>query len=171
MKQLSFVIVLIIWLLCSCNKNSEPDLEIELPISSVFIPVSIEINKNDINDREREEIMNLVNNKHIVNNLSELPSDPIGQNEAFNYINFKEQTLLMLYLYKRWAFETYSNRFYKNTKENSYNWVVKLGAVIDYDDDRETVQLTRFAILVRKLPVDADVQTWYSQTQLRPNAE
>ena len=158
-------------LFCSCNNNKEPDLEIELPINSEFVPASIEINRAEMDEQEREEIMNLVNNQHIVNNLSELPRDPIGQNEAFNYINFKEQTLLILYLYKRWTFETYSNRFYKNTKENSYNWVVKLGAVIDYDDDRETVQLTRFAILVRKLPVDADVQTWYSQTQLRPNAE
>ena len=165
MKKLSFVISILLLLFCSCN-NNEPDLEVELSINSVFIPATIEINKNDITDREREEIMNLVNNKHIVNDVSELPNDPFGQNEAFFNINFSKQTLLITYLYKKWSFETYSNRFYKNTKENSYNWVVKLGINADYDEDTEVVQLTRFAILVRKLPIDADVQTWYSLTEL-----
>lgn len=165
MKQLVYLTIITALLLCSCNNNNEPDLEIELPINSVFIPVTIKINKNDIDEQEREEIMNLINTKHIVNDASEVPSDPIGQNKAFYNINYNEQTLLIMYLYKRWTFETYSNRFYRNTKENSYNWVLRLGMTMD-DDDTEFVQLTRFAILVRKLPADTDVQTWYSQTPL-----
>lgn len=165
MKKLSFVISILLLLFCSCN-NNEPDLVVQLPINSVFIPVSMEINKSDIDEQQRHEIMSLVNNKHIVNDISELPNDPIGQNEAFYYINYNEHTLLITYLFKAWTIETYSNQFYKNTKENSYNWVVRLGTTMDYDDDIEVVQLMRFAILVRKLPVDADVQTWYSVTHL-----
>ena len=161
-----FTFLLMTLLFCSCNNNNEPDLEIELPISSAFIPESIEINRTEIDDREREEIMNLVNNKHVVNDVSEVPTDPIGKNEAFYNIDYKDQTLLVTYLYNRWPFDTYSNRFYRNTKENSFNWVVRLGTSMDYGDDSDIVYLTRFAILVRKLPLDADVQTWFSQTSL-----
>lgn len=166
MKQIVCFIFIISLLFSSCNNNHEPDLVIELPIVSVFIPLSIKINKSDIDDQQRIELMNLVNNKHIVNDVSELPNDPIGQNEAFKHINYKEQTLLISYHFKSWTIDTYSNRFYKNTQENSFNWVVNLGTTADEDDDKDAVYLTRFAIVVRKLPVNADVQTWYSVTQL-----
>lgn len=166
MKNLGVLIFTFILLFCSCNNNNNPDLEIELSINSAFIPASIAINKDEIDEQEQTEIMNLINNKHIVNDVSEIPNDPIGHNEAFYDINYNEQTLLIMYLYDRWTFETYSNRFYKNTQENSYNWVVKLGTTGEYDKDNDVMQLTRFAILVRKLPTDADVQTWYSLTPL-----
>ena len=152
-------------LFCSCNNNKEPDLEIELPINSEFIPASIEINRAEMDEQEKEEIMNLVNNKHIVNDISELPNDPIGQNEAFYKINFQENTLLIMYNYHRWSIDTYANRFYRNTGDNSYNWVVKLGITAEEEDKTETVQLTRFAILVRKLPADAVIETWSSHTE------
>lgn len=166
MKQLGFLIFMLSLLFCSCNNNKETDLEIELPINSTFIPVSIDINTAEIGEKEREDIMNLVNNGHVVNDVSELPSDPIGKNEAFYSVNFNENTLLIAYLFKKWSLDTYSNRFYKNTEENSFNWVVRIGSALDYDDDPDVVSLTRFAILVRKLPVDAKVQTWYSFSQL-----
>lgn len=162
MKKFGFYVLGIILLFCSCNKNNEPALNIELPINAVFVPVTIEINKNDIDPQQREEIRNLVNGKHIINDVSEIPNDPIGHNEAFYKINFDDQTLLIMYLYKRWTFDTYTNRFYRNTEENTYNWVVRLGPNTDFDEETDIVQFTRFAILVRKLPVGADVQTWYS---------
>ena len=166
MKQLSLIILMGILLFCSCNNNNEPDLQIEVPIISVFMPVSIDIKQSEFDEKEREEIMKLVNNKHIVNEISELPSDPIGQNEAFRHINFQDRTLLIMYIFKSWPIDTYSNIFYKDTKENSYNWVVRLGTAGGDDDETETIQLTRFAILVKKLPADAQVQTWRSLTQL-----
>ena len=165
MKQLALLISLITLLFCSCINNKEPDLEIELPINSVFIPASIEINRSEMDEKEREEIMNLVNNKHIVNDISELPNDPIGENGAFNNINFQENTLLIMYIYHRWTIDTYANRFYRNTEDNSYNWVVKIGITTEEDDENEVVQLTRFAILIRKLPADAVVKTWSSRTE------
>lgn len=164
MKQLAILISMITLLLGSCNNNKEPDSEIELPINSEFLPASIEINKAEMEEQEREEISNLVNSKHIVNNISELPNDPIGQNEAFYKINFQENTLLIKYVYHRWSIDTYANRFYRNTGDNSYNWVVKLGVTTD-DDESEVVQLTRFAILVKKLPADAVIETWMTLTE------
>lgn len=151
---------------CSCNKN-EPDLEIELPIISVFIPATIEFDKNELDQSERQEIMQLVNNQHIINDVSELPKDPFGPNEAFNNINFNEQTLLIAYHFKSWTLQTFSTRFYKNTQENTYNWVLRLGTTADSDYEPDNIlHLTRFAIVVRKLPNNADVKTWYSLTSL-----
>lgn len=152
-------------LVCSCNNNKEPDLEIELPINSVFIPATIEINRAEMDEQEREEIMNLVYNKHIVNDISELPNDPIGQNEAFYKINYQENTLLLMYIYHIWPIDTYANRFYRDTDDDSFNWVVKIGITPANEDDTEIIQLTRFAILVRKLPADAVIETWSSLTE------
>lgn len=166
MKQLSFFILISILLLSSCNNNNEPDLTIELPINLVYIPASIEINKADLDEQELKNIMNLVNNKHIINDISEIPDDPIGQNEAFYHINYNEQTLLIMYIFKKWSLDSYYNVFYKDTKENSFNWVVKLGTTTDLDDETEVVKLTRFAILVRKLPENANLKTWHSLTHL-----
>lgn len=165
MKHIGSLILMIALLLCSCNNNTS-DLEIELPINSVFIPASIAINKADLDDEQRNEIMNLVNNNHIVNDISEVPNDPIGQNEAFHHINFDEYTLLIMYFFKSYSIDTYSNRFYKNTEENTFNWVVRIGTFTDSEDYGEDINLTRFAILVKKLPADADVITWRSLTTL-----
>ena len=154
-----------ILLFCSCNNNNEPDLVKELPIISAFIPASIEINKTDLDEEERMGLMSLVNNKHIINDVSELPQDPIGQNEAFYHINYEEQTLLIMYLLNSYTIDTYSNRFFKNTKENSYNWVVNVGTYTEYDDETDLLQLTRFAILVRKLPTDAVIETWWTLSE------
>lgn len=165
MKQFVLLITIITLLFCSCNNNKEPDLEIELPINSEFIPASIEINSAEMDEQEKEEIMNLVNNKHIVNDISELPNDPIGQNEAFYKINFQENTLLIMYIYHRGSIDAYTNRFYRNTGDNSYNWVVKLGVTME-DDDSEVIKLTRFAILVKKLPADAVIENWWNLKEL-----
>lgn len=153
-------------LLCACNNNKEPDLEIEFPISVAFDPASIEINKDEIDEQERAEIMYLVNNKHVVNDISELPSDPIGQDDAFYRIDYQANTLLIMYIYHWWVIDTYTNRFYRNTSDNSYNWVVRLGITPDDDNTAETVRLTRFAVVVRKLPSEAKIETWSSLTEL-----
>lgn len=166
MKKLGFLILMVSLMFCSCNNNNDPDLEIELPIYAVFMPATIELNKADISEQERAEIMKLVNNTHVVNDISEIPNDPFVKNDVFDCVNFNEQTLLIIYHFKSWTIETYSNRFFRNTQENSYNWVVRIGTGPVNDEPTETVQLTRFAILVRKLPPDADVKTWYSLTQL-----
>ena len=165
-SKLETLFFILIILFCSCSNKNEQDLYIELPIASQFIPASIEINKTDLDDQERQEIMNLVNNIHVINDISELPNDPIGQNEAFYNINYNEYTLLIMYIFKIWNIDTYSNSFYRNTQENSYNWVVRLGTSTKYDPDNELIQFTRFAILVRKLPIDADVKMWHSFTFL-----
>ncbi len=153
-------------MLCSCNNNDEPDLEILLPISETYIHASIEFNINSMDEEQKRNLIHLVNNEHIINNVSELPNDPIGFSEAYHKINFKESTLLIKYVLHDYTIDTYSNRYYRNTKENSYNWAVNIGTASDTNIDSDDMWFTRFAILVKKLPADAQVKSWFGLTQL-----
>ena len=163
MKYFSLLLFTLTLLFCSCNKN-EPDLEINLPIALSYMPATIEINQDELSEDQKKDIVNLTNQSHVVNDISELPKDPIGRNDVFQYINFKENTLLIAYRLHSWDIDSYSNRFYKNTQENSFNWVVQLGAYRDLENIPDNTQLTRFAILVKKLPENAEFKTWYSLT-------
>lgn len=95
-----------------------------------------------------------------------MPNDPMGFSEAYHKINFKESTLLIKYVLHSYTMETYSNRYYRNTKENSYNWTINVGTASDTDIDTDNMWLTRFAILVRKLPTDAQVKTWFGLSSI-----
>lgn len=165
MKYLNYIIIIFSLILCSCD-NYEPDSEIELPITTAFIPFSIEIDLNDMDEMQREQINYLTTRAHIVNNILELPEDPIGQNETFKKINYQDNTLLILYIMHYWAIDTYSNRFYRYTKDNTYNWIVKLGTLSEGNNKPDKILLTRFAILVKKLPENAELKTWYSHTSV-----
>ena len=148
-------------IMCSCDKNEEPELEIALPISDTYLPASLGFNVSSMDDVGKRELIHLVHNEHIINDIAELPDDPIGFSEAYQKINFKEYTLLIKYLLHYYTIDTYSNRFYRNTKENSYNWTVSIGTASDTDIDTDEIWFTRFAILVRKLPADAHVKYWF----------
>ena len=165
MRYLSILILAFSLILCSCNHN-EPALEIVLPIYETYVPATIEVNTKGMDEEQKRNLIHLVNtNHHIVNSAAELPDDPIGFSEAYNKINFKNRTLLIKYMLHDYSIDTYNNRYYRNTKENSYNWMVNIGAS-NPDVDTENTLLTRFAILVNKLPADADLKSWYGLTHL-----
>lgn len=166
MRYLSLLLLTISLMLCSCNNNDEPDLEISLPIHEKYLPVSINFNINSLDDAQKRDLIHLVNNEHIINDASELPNDPIGFSDAYTKINFNESTLLIKYLLHDYTIDTYRNRYYLNTKENIYNWSINIGTASDIDVDSDDMFFTRFAILVKKLPSDAHVKTWYGLTQL-----
>lgn len=171
MKNLSLIIIATLSLLFySCNNNNEPNLEIDLRITESYLPVSVEFNKNDYDDEQKRQLIHLVNNDHIINDVSDIPDDPIGLNDAFGIafgnINFKEFTLLIKYIFNDYTIDTYSNRYYRNTKENTYNWTIDVGSASVLNVDSDTTRFTRFAILVKKLPEDAKVKTWYGLTDL-----
>lgn len=166
MKYLTLLFLSLSLLLCSCGNNDEPPLEVSLPISKTYLPASVEFNTNDISEEQKHNLIYLVNNEHIINTVSELPDDPIGFSDAYRKINFNESTLLIKYVLHDYTIDTYSNTYYRNTKENSYNWYVNIGTSSDSDVDTDKTSLTRFAILVRKLPADAQVRFWVGLTQL-----
>ena len=164
MRYLSLLILTFSLLLCSCNHHNEPPLEIILPISETYLPSSIEL-PNSLDEEQKRNIIHLVNNQHIVNSADELPNDPMGFSEAFDKINFKNSTLLIKYMLHDYSIDTYNNRYYRNTKENSYNWMINIGSASS-DLDTDNVTLTRFAILVKKLPEDANVKSWFGLSHI-----
>lgn len=170
MKYLNLLMLLTLSLvLSSCNNNDETDLEIALPISKTYVPSTMEINYNDLGEEQKRNLIHLVNNEHIVNDASDLPDDPMGFSAAYQQIDFNTYTLLIKYELHDYIIDTYSNRYYRNTKENSYNWSINIGTSSDMDTDSDDSRFTRFAILVRKIPADAQVRTWLGLTFLGNN--
>lgn len=166
MKYFSPLFVILSLALFSCNNNDSPDLEITLPVAETYVPASIEFDVHDIDDEQKRDLIRLANNDHIINDVAELPDDPIGFGEAYHKINFTEYTLLIDYVLHDYTIDTYSTRFFRNTKENSFNWSVNIGTASDMSIETGLMRFTRFAILVRKLPADAQVKFWLGLTQL-----
>ena len=166
MRYLTILILSLSILLSSCNNNNEPPLEIRLPISEVYVPVSVEFNEKEISQEGKSQLIHLVNNQFVINDVSEIPDDPLGLNDtfgvAFDKVNFNEYTLLIKYIINDWTIDSYDNRYYRNTHENTYNWSINIGTA----SDTERYRFTRFAILVKKLPTDAKVVIWQGLTQL-----
>ena len=165
MKYLTLLILSLSILLNSCN-NHEPPLEIRLPISEVYVPVSVEFNEKEISQEDKSKLIHLANNQYVINDVSEIPNDPLGLSEtfgvAFDKVNFNEYTLLIKYIINDWTIDSYNNSYYRNTQENTYNWSINIGTA----SDTEPYRFTRFAILVKKLPTDAKVVIWQGLTQL-----
>lgn len=165
MKPLSIFLLSLIAVLCSCNRNDEPPLEVALPITETFLPATIEFDANMIDDEQKRNLIHLVNNQHIVNDASELPVDPMGFSDAYRKVNFKESTLLIKYVLHDYTIDTYHNIYFRNTKENSYNWSINIGTASDTNFDSDQLRFTRFAILVNKLPADANFKSWFGLSQ------
>lgn len=155
------VFLLSLLLLCSCrNNNDEPPTEILLPISEHYQPCTVVFN---INDTEWvDKIKGWSDKKFVVNDLSELPGDPLGFSDAYKSVNFNEYTMLIAYDIHSWNIDTYRNRYYFDNIEKIYEWAICVGTSTIPDDNAETWYFTRYAILVKKLPADAKIQMWFS---------
>lgn len=115
MRCLTFF-VLSSLLLCSCNNNDEPPTETVLPISKYYQPCTSEFN---ITDTEwLDKIKGWADKKFVVNDLSELPDDPLGFSEAYTSVDFKEYTLFITYNLHNWNIDTYRNRYYFDNIEH-----------------------------------------------------
>lgn len=147
-------------LLCSCNNNEEPSTETVLPISKHYQPCASEFN---IRDTEWvDKIKEWAEKKYVVNDLSELPNDPLGFSDSYTSVDFKEYTLLITYNLHNWNIDTYRNRYYLNNIDKIYEWAICIGTSSIPDDNTETWYFTRYAILVKKLPKEAKTQMWVS---------
>lgn len=164
MKYLTSLFIILGVLLSSCHKNDEPPKEIPLSIKRNYLPETVAFLKND-ND-EAERFKEFSGKQFIVNNLKEMPADPIGFSNAFGGVDFTRYTLLIVYSTNVWEFETYYNSFYFDTTERKYHWVRYLGVATKPDSSSEELHFTRFAILVDKLPADANVEFSYSLSSL-----
>ncbi|MDE6280105.1 MAG: hypothetical protein K2M05_09060 [Paramuribaculum sp.] len=158
MKHLVIIFLALSIALCSCNRHNEPPLETEFIISRQYLPVSIDVDKS--NQELYDKIKDLSKSNFIVNSADELPDDPFGFNEAYTHVNFNDYTLLLHYEMHRWRIDTYRNRFYRDNRENTINWMIRVDS--SQFDESEPILFTRFAILIRKLPEDVDLKIWVS---------
>ena len=123
MKYVALLISILLLFLCSCNNNDEPETEIPLPIVKEYLPSTILINESEFD----ENYLKLANNGLEVTQLSELPADPFGFNEAFMSIDFSKYTLLLQYVIHDWKIDTYKNIWSWNNYNEYYGWVAAFG--------------------------------------------
>lgn len=147
--------------LAACNHSEEPPMEVKLPIIEPYLPVTKVVERSD------EATVAMCREWHektlVVNSKEEIPQDDlIGFSTAYTGVNFEQYTLLLHYKMHRWDIDTYYNYYVRNTVENTYDWTMRIGVSTLSDDTKTTINFTRFGLLVRKLPADADVRTWIS---------
>lgn len=165
MKYFGLVLAAGSLLLASCNKNDESPMEVKLPIIEAYMPVTMAVERSDTETMEKcrewhEKTL-------VVNAKEEIPQDDmLGFTEAYTGVNFNDYTLLLHYKMHRCNIDTYYNYYVRNTVENTYNWTMRIGITTLNDDTKTTTDFTRFALLVKKLPADADVRTWISLSAL-----
>lgn len=149
-------------MLCSCNRNDdEPATEITLPIAEEYLPVTVRFNSDD--KEWIEKTKGWSDKKLVIDDASAMPDDdPLGFSDAYKGIDFSRYTLLMTYHVRPYSIETYRNRYYRNTAERTYNWVINIKTADFSDDKYETWYFSRYAVLVRKIPDGSDVRIWYA---------
>ena len=162
-KYISIVITVLMLCFCSCNHHNEPPMEVGLPINKSFLPATVQFERSDTEfyDKCREWDNKLIR----VDSPEELPADPLGFSDIYRNLSFKDQTLLIYYDIHFWDIKSCDYMFRRNTVEKNYNWGLSLGVVnivFEGDEIPETCYFTRFAILVRKLPEDAEILVWNS---------
>lgn len=161
MKYLTFALLSLGIILNSCNHKDEPPTEVTLPIIEDYLPVSLPFNKND--ETLTEKIKVFSDKNYVVNDLTELPNDPIGFSNAYNSIDFKKYTLLIAYDVTSYTIETYKDRYSGNNFTKTYNWYINIGTSTIPDSNAEEHYFTRYSILVSKLSADADINIQISR--------
>lgn len=159
MKYLSLLIIALGLCLSSCSSNDEPKADVQVNIYDSFIPASIILNRTDT--ELIEECKKFSSQTFIVNSKEELPQDPFGTDETFSKIGYNNQSLLICYQVHSYDIISYDNKFIKNNTEKTYDWNVTLGINGDKVDSFEQLIFTRYAILVPKLPQNAQLKVWF----------
>lgn len=165
MRHLSLLFAAIAFCLIGCtNHDDEPNYEFDATINGIYVPMSVTFDKSDT------EYLNLCrpwDNKFVVvNSTDELPTEPFGFNDTYKNINFSDQTLLIYYSLNNFRVITCRNFYKKNIRENTYTWQLLLGVESKIEGASDNLTMTRYAILVPKVPTDAKVKVNYSLTSL-----
>lgn len=143
-------------ILAGCNRNhNEPPLETTLPIHAAFVPTQVWIDKSDTD--LREEIEPLYDKLFVINSVDELPDDPFGFSDPYVKADFDNYTMLVYYHLHRWEMESYSYWFYRQNREHQFVWTITNNIGVNLDPYPDKRQFTRYAVLVSKLPADADI--------------
>lgn len=160
MKYFSLILIAMTVLFSSCHNNSEPPVENTLAVIRQYAPATVLFQRSD---KEFCDKIHWLNEKDfVVNSLSELPNDNLGFSNAYKGIDFEKYTLLLYYRVHDWNIDTFRNLYYRNNIEQNYNWNIHLGTSTIPDANSETLRITRFAILVHKIPENVEINIWTS---------
>lgn len=160
MKHVNLILILIasaVMLGCYHN-DSMPPTETSLSIDRQYVPATTIFQRSDKEFFDKIQWLN--EKKFVVNDQSEFPNDQLGFSNAYKDIDFGRYTLLLYYRVHDWKIDTWYNRYFRNNLEQTYNWNIHIGTSTIPDSHAETLQITRFAILVPKVPENAEMNIY-----------
>ena len=158
MKHVSLILIIIasaVMLGCYHN-DSEPITETTLPINRQYVPETTIFQRSDKEFFDKIQWLN--EKKFVVNAQSDFPDDRLGFSNAYKNIDFSRNTLLLYYRVHDWKIDAYQNIYFRNNLEHTYIWNIHIGTSTIPDSHAETLHITRFAILVSKVPEDAEMK-------------
>ena len=159
MKYIIAVMLALSMLLSSCHKENEPMGETLLPVEQSYLPATTVFRTDD--KEWVDKIKDYAGKEFIVNSKAEMEQDPFGFSNAYNGIDFDSYTLLLAYQIHDYAIDTYVNRYYFDNVERSYNWMIRVGTGSKPGESSDECYFTRYSILVKKIPADAEVKIQY----------
>lgn len=155
MKRICYFLYLFCMLMCSCSHNNDgPQSETRLPIQEIFMPLGLWIEHSDTDAPFFQELSKKL---FVVNSPDELPDDRLGFTEAYKKADFKNYTMLIYYQLHRWEVESCQYRFVRLNLEKKYNWTITMRVDADNEPYPEMRCISRFAIMVNKIPAGWDV--------------
>lgn len=142
--------------LSACDRNrEEPPFETELPVREIYTPENVWVDMKDTEEYDR--LVGWSGRLFVVNSPDELPWDGTGFSRAYTEADFSNHTILLYYHIHAWEFDRFSYRYVYYNQEAKYNWSI----LISVDSPEPTYAdkrcLTRFAVMVDKIPGDARV--------------
>ena len=143
--------------LSACNRNrEEPPFETELPVREIYTPENVWVEINDAEEYDR--LVGWSGRLFVVNSPDEFPEgDGIGFSRAYTEADFSNHTILVYYHIHAWEFDRFSYRYVYYNQEAKYNWSILIGVDSPEPTYADRRCLTRFAVMVDKVPEDARV--------------
>lgn len=162
---LNLFLILTILGLSSCNNHDEVAPQTPIPVKESYLPQTLALDMDDTGIHSL--LQQWYGKDFMVNSPDELPDDPLGFSSSYDNIDFNESTLLVSYHIHTYDIESYRYTYVKNNLDNSYDWTISLGCNGLYDQPQgSSIYLTRFAVLVPKIPAGSSWKVWWSLSNL-----
>lgn len=150
--------------LISCNRHDDDRITQSFPIEYEFEPEYIVYNRQNLTPEQLEE---MPTKGLAIYTESDFPEENLMGLEKLknSNIDFNKYTLLLCYNRVFGVVTGHRYAWNKNLQENKF--VFLMNFYVDYDEDTETPDeelstYYRSAVLVKKIPIDSEVEFWHS---------
>ncbi|MBD5356621.1 MAG: hypothetical protein HDR88_06415 [Bacteroides sp.] len=155
MKRICYLLGVVCLLMSSCtHHNDGPQSETRLPIEEIFTPAGMWIEESDADAPFFQDISRKL---FVVNSADELPDDRLGFSDTYKKADFKNYTMLIYYQLHRWEFESCQYLYLRLNLERKFSWTITMKVAADEDTYPGMRCISRFAIMVNKIPDGWDV--------------